>query len=66
MKLQIRGGRVIDPANGIDEVTDLFIAYGRITALGQAPDGYFPDRVIEARHRQRILRSSFRRCRRYR
>lgn len=49
MKLQIRGGRVIDPANGIDEVTDLFIAYGRITALGQAPDGYSPDRVIEAR-----------------
>jgi len=48
MKLQIRGGRVIDPANGIDEVTDVFVAYGRITALGEAPEGYTPDRVIDA------------------
>jgi dihydroorotase len=48
MKLQIRGGRVIDPANGIDEVTDVFVAYGRITALGEAPEGYTPDWVIDA------------------
>ena len=48
MKLQIRGGRVIDPANDIDTVTDVFVAYGRITALGEAPDGYTPDRVIDA------------------
>ena len=48
MKLQIRGGRVIDPANGIDKVTDVFVAYGRITALGEAPEGYTPDQVIDA------------------
>lgn len=48
MKLQIRGGRVIDPANGIDKITDVFVAYGRITALGEAPDGYSPDQVIDA------------------
>ena len=48
MKLQIRGGRVIDPANGIDTITDLFVAYGRITALGQPPEGYSPDQVIDA------------------
>lgn len=48
MKVQIRGGRVIDPANGIDEITDVFVAYGRTTAIGTAPEGYTPDRVIEA------------------
>ena len=31
----IRGGRVIDPARGTDEVTDLFIADGKVQALGR-------------------------------
>jgi dihydroorotase len=30
----IRGGRVIDPANGRDEIADLYIAGGRIAAAG--------------------------------
>lgn len=33
--LTIRNGRVIDPANGIDEVTDLVIERGRVTRLGK-------------------------------
>lgn len=37
MKLQIKNGRVIDPANQIDRVADLFIADGRIAAIGDAP-----------------------------
>ena len=48
LKLKIRGGRVIDPAQGFDEVTDLFIADGVVQALGQAPDGFTPNRCLEA------------------
>ncbi len=48
MKLHIKNGRVIDPANGIDQVTDLFIADGLIAALGTAPSGFVADNVIDA------------------
>lgn len=45
--LLIRGGRIIDPAHGIDQVGDLRIVDGRISgnAAGDAPEG---DRVIDA------------------
>jgi len=46
--LHIRGGRVIDPARGIDCRHDLWIDYGRIAAVGDAP-GRFPDHdVVDA------------------
>ncbi|QOY96787.1 dihydroorotase [Massilia sp. UMI-21] len=48
MKYQIKNGRVIDPANGIDQVADLFIADGLVAALGTAPDGFVADSVIDA------------------
>ena len=32
--LLIKGGRVIDPANGIDEISDVLIEDGRISAIG--------------------------------
>ena len=48
MKIDIRNARVIDPATGRDEPTSLFIAGGRIAALGAAPDGFRPDRTIDA------------------
>ena len=46
-KLLIRGGRVIDPANGIDAVLDLLIEDGKIAAVtpGLSADGA---QVIEA------------------
>lgn len=47
-KLRIHGGRVIDPANGIDAITDIFIERGRIAALGQAPDGFSAEVEIDA------------------
>jgi len=31
----IRGGRVLDPSRGTDEVTDLFVADGKVQALGR-------------------------------
>jgi dihydroorotase len=50
MNLLIRGGRIIDPANDMDAVHDLYIdANGFIVALGQAPAGFEPDHVIDAR-----------------
>ena len=47
MKILIRNGRVIDPASGRDEVTDLRIASGRIVGIGAAGD-FVADRVIDA------------------
>jgi len=51
MKIRISGGRVIDPANGVDAQQDLFIADGRIVQCGEAPDGFTPDEIIDARER---------------
>lgn len=48
MKLHIKNGRVIDPANGIDAVQDLFIVDGKIAALGAAPAGFNADQGIDA------------------
>ncbi len=31
----IRGGRVIDPSRGVDEVADLFTADGKVQAVGR-------------------------------
>jgi len=48
MNLHIKNGRVIDPANGIDAVQDLFIADGKVAALGSAPAGFTAARTIDA------------------
>ncbi|MFN3565976.1 MAG: dihydroorotase [Burkholderiaceae bacterium] len=49
MKLAIRNGRVIDPASGRDAPADVFVADGRIAAVGGAPAGFVADRTIDAR-----------------
>jgi len=46
--LLIRNGRVVDPASGMDRVTDVAVADGRVLAIGPAPDGFVPARVIDA------------------
>lgn len=46
--LSILQGRLIDPANQIDQVTDLHIAKGRILAIGQTPPGFEADKLIQA------------------
>jgi dihydroorotase len=48
MKIHIRQGRVIDPANHTDRVEDVFIADGKIIARGTAPDGFAAGRTVEA------------------
>lgn len=48
MKIHIKGGRLIDPASGTDAPRDLYIAAGKIAAIGNAPDGFKANRVIDA------------------
>jgi len=49
MKIHIQGGRLIDPANGVDAVNDIYIAAGRVVGIGQAPAGFVPNRLVDAR-----------------
>jgi dihydroorotase len=48
MKIHIKGGRLVDPGSGIDAPRDVFIAAGRIVSIGEAPQGYVPNRTIDA------------------
>ncbi len=47
----ILNGRLIDPANGVDEICDLYIDDGRVVALGAAPPGFHPRHSIDASSR---------------
>ena len=49
MKILIRSGRVIDPARNFDEICDVAVAAGRVIGVGQVPEGFAPNRVIDAR-----------------
>ena len=49
MKIEIAHGRVVDPANGVDRVATLYVAAGRVAAIGAAPEGWHPNRVLDAR-----------------
>jgi dihydroorotase len=51
MKISIINGRLIDPANGIDRIADLHIAAGDVVAVGAVPEGFAPQRVIDAKGR---------------
>ncbi|MFZ1642781.1 MAG: dihydroorotase [Candidatus Contendobacter sp.] len=51
MRIAIRGGRLIDPAHGVDALLDVFIAEGRIVGLGRPPAGFTAAREIDARDR---------------
>lgn len=48
MKIHIRNGRLVDPANGVDTRTDLYLGAGRVLGVGRAPEGFVANRVIEA------------------
>lgn len=47
-RIRISHGRVIDPANAIDAQQDVYIADGRVVAIGTSPDGFEADREIDA------------------
>lgn len=48
MKIHIHGGTLIDPASGIEQKQDVYVAAGKIVALGRAPDGFRPEKTIDA------------------
>ena len=48
MKILIQGGRIVDPASGMDAIGDVAIAAGRIVAIGQAPPDFAPARTLHA------------------
>lgn len=48
MKILIKGGRVIDPASGTDQVADVAVAAGHVLAVGQISADFHPGRTIDA------------------
>ena len=46
--IHITNGRVIDPRHGVDALADVFIANGRVAAIGQSPDGFSPTQTLDA------------------
>jgi dihydroorotase len=49
MKIAIRNGRVIDPANQIDRVADVFIAAGKIVGFGATPADWHGNKEVDAK-----------------
>jgi dihydroorotase len=47
MSLLIRGGRLLDPANGVDRVADILVKDGKIAAIGEGLS-HDVDRVVDA------------------
>ena len=48
MKIHIKGGRLIDPKSGVDAKKDVYIAAGKVVAIGDPPNGFSANRVIDA------------------
>ena len=48
MKIHIKNGRLVDPKNNLDAKRDVFIAAGKIVAIGDAPEGYVANQTIDA------------------
>ena len=51
MNILIQGGRVINPASGLDTQADIAIANGRIAAIGDLPRDFAPDTTLPAHGR---------------
>ncbi len=48
MKIEIRNGRLVDPKNGIDRKTTLYVAAGKVAGVDHAPAGWSANRTIDA------------------
>jgi len=48
MRLRISGARVVDPANGVDTVTDVCIADGRVQSVGKAAESFEAEESVDA------------------
>jgi dihydroorotase len=47
-KIEIGNGRVIDPKHGLDRTATLYVAAGKVAAIGEAPAGWAANRTIDA------------------
>ena len=47
MRLHIKGARLIDPGTGTDQLADLWVAGGRIAAIGQAPEAFEVQQTLD-------------------
>ena len=48
MNILIKNGRVVDPASQFDAMCDVVIADGCIVAVGNVPQGFAPDQILDA------------------
>ncbi|MDQ6917170.1 MAG: dihydroorotase [Pseudomonadota bacterium] len=48
MKIEIINGHLIDPANGVDRKTSLYLGAGKVAAVGAAPPAWHANRTIDA------------------
>lgn len=48
MNILIKQGRLIDPKNKLDVQQDVYVASGRVVALGKPPAGFVADKIIDA------------------
>lgn len=48
MRIAIENGRLIDPANNIDQQAGLYIEKGKIKAVGRKPAGFTANKTIDA------------------
>lgn len=48
MKIQIKNGRIIDPASELDAYLDVFIDDGNVVAIAEDCDGFIADQIIDA------------------
>ncbi len=48
MNIEIKNGRLIDPKNGVDRNTSLFVADGKVAGLDAAPAGFIAEQTIDA------------------
>ena len=48
MNIHIKNGRLIDPKNNIDARQDVYIAAGKVAAIGTTPPNFVADKVIDA------------------
>lgn len=47
-QILIKGGHLCDPSQSLDKKTDLYIQGGKITGIGDAPDGFKAGEIIQA------------------
>lgn len=47
-KIQIQGGRIIDPAHQIDQIGAVYIVDNKIAAINDCPDGFIADLTLDA------------------